>query len=176
MRQLTFRGTIKSADNARTIDQKIFSYESADLTKAWKVKAFYLWPKTVRANTGSTSGQFMLTASLATDIIGSVGFDDIASVDDNRQIAWIQKGYNVRSSGPVSDFLAAPTGLESNFGLVDPDHLINRNLYINLTTISDSTVAPIRSYNYLVVLEPRKISENEAILQLVKGVAQDITN
>lgn len=176
MRQLTFRGTIDLADNARGLDHKIFSYESSNLTKAWKVIGFHLWPETIRADTGSTSGQLMLTASLATDIIGSVGFDKICSVDDNRQIAWISKGYNLRSASPVSDFLAAPTGLESNVGLVDPDHLINRNLYINLTTISDSSTSPTRSYNYLVILEPRKITENEAILQIVKGVAQDITN
>ena len=43
-------------------------------------------------------------------------------------------------------------------------------------TTSDSATSPIREYNYLLILEEIKVSENEAILQIVKGVAQDIRN
>jgi hypothetical protein len=76
----------------------------------------------------------------------------------------------------ATDFITGPTGLNDNQAIVDPDHVINRHLYINSYITSDNTTSPERRYNYLVVLEPIKISENEAILQMVKGVAQDITN
>jgi hypothetical protein len=175
MKLLSFRGNIESADNARTTDQQIFSYNSPDLTRAWKIHSFYLWPKTVRASTGSGDGQFQVCASLATDTIGSPGFDDVCDVNDNRQIGWISKGYNLRDKG-TDDFITGPTGIMDNNALMDPDHIINRNLYINMYTTSDSTTSPLRDYNYLLVLEEIKVSENEAILQIVKGVAQDIRN
>jgi len=175
MKLLSLRGTIEAADNARIVDQLIFTYNSPDLTRAWKIDSFYLWPKTVRALSGTSDGQFQISASLATDTIGSVGFDDIMNVEDNRQIGWVSRGYNLRDKG-TDDFISAPTGLMDSQSIQDPDHIVNRNLYLNFYSTSDSTVSPTREYNYLLVLKEMKINENEAILQMVKGVAQDIRN
>lgn len=175
MKLLSLRGTIEAADNARVVDQLIFTYNSPDLTRAWKIDSFYLWPKTVRATSGTADGQFQISASLATDTIGSVGFDDIMNVEDNRQIGWVSRGYNLRDKG-TDDFISAPTGLMDSQSIQDPDHIVNRNLYLNFYSTSDSTVSPTREYNYLLVLKEMKINENEAILQMVKGVAQDIRN
>jgi len=173
-RLLSFRGLITSPDNAITGNQNIFTYQSPDLTRAWKVKSFILFPKDIRAG-GKSDGQFMVCASLATDEIELGQFAEICDVSDNRQIGWIQRGYNMRDA-PVSDFIAGPTGLSDSFAIVDPDHIVNRNLYINMYTTSDDSQAASRDYNYLLVLEEVKITENEAILQIVKGVAQDIRN
>ena len=63
-----------------------------------------------------------------------------------------------------------------NQAIMDPDHIVNRNLYINIYTTSDNTTSPERDYNYLLILKEVKVSESEAILQMVKGVAQDIRN
>ena len=156
-RQLTFRGSIDVADNARSTNNKIFAYESSDLTRAWKVKEYYIWPESIRAISGG-DGQFMVCSSVATDTIDPDGFDDVVTVNDNRQIGWMMKG------------------LQDNRAIIDPDHIINRHLYINLYSTSDNSASPIRRYNYIIILEPMKISENEAILQLVKGVAQNITS
>ena len=52
-RILTFRGSIDIDDNSRSLNNKIFSYEAADLSRAWKVKSFYFWPETYRAASGS---------------------------------------------------------------------------------------------------------------------------
>jgi|TARA_R110002110_G_C13366931_1_gene709954 hypothetical protein len=171
---LSFRGQITVADNARSTDNNIFTYTSPDLTRAWKVESFYLWPKSVRAEIGTADGQFQISASLATDTIGSAAFDDVMSVEDNRQIGWISKGYNLRAAS--SDFITSPTGLEDNQAIVDPDHIVNRNLFINFYSTSDSSTSPARDYNYLLILREVKVSESEAILQMVKGVAQDIIN
>lgn len=172
---LTFRGSIDVADNAISKNNKIFSYEAADLTRAWKVVSFYLWPESVRGATGAVDGQYMLCSSLATDVIDPAGFDDVVTINDNRQIGWIQKGYNMRDS-PVSDFISSPTGINDLAAVLDPDHIINRHLYVNLYTTTDSSTSPTRRYNYLVVLEPKTINENEAILQMIKGVAQNISS
>lgn len=172
---LSFRGTITSADNARTLNQRIFTYQSPDLSRAWKIESFYLWPKSVRGETGTGDGQFMVNASLATDNLGSVSFEDIMDVTDNRQIGWIARGYNRRQSA-VADFLTGISGIEDSKALLDPDHIVNRSLFINMYTTSDSTSSPTREYNYLLILKEIKVTENEAILQIVKGVAQDIRN
>lgn len=171
---LSFRGQIAVPDNTRSIDNNIFQYTSPDLTRAWKIESFYIWPKTIRASTGTGDGQFNMAASLATDVLGAPGFDDIMSVQDNRQIAWVNKGYNMRNS--ADDFITSPTGLEDNAAIVDPDHIVNRNLFINMYTTSNFSVAAARDYNYLLILREVKVSESEAILQMVKGVAQDIVN
>jgi len=102
-RLLSFRGIIESADNAITGNQNIFTYQSPDLTRAWKVVSFNLFPKTVRAS-GKSDGQFMVCASLATDEIELGEFAPICDVSDNRQIGWMQKGYNMRDS-PAGDFI-----------------------------------------------------------------------
>ena len=173
---LTFRGYLDSADNAREINRRVFTYESPDLTRAWKVKEFYFWPQTIRADTGSTIGEWNLAASLSTDTLGSVPFDDIMNAADNRQIGWVNNGYQHRNS-PISDFITSESaGLQANRAIIDPGHVVNNGLFINFYTTSDSSVSPVRRYNYLIILEEVKITENEAILQLVKGVAQDIDN
>lgn len=169
---LSFRGRITAADNAILKNENIFTYTSPDLTRAWKVESFYLWPDP-RA-IAPTDGQWQLSASLATDEIEALDFESVQDVSDNRQIGWMSKGYNMRDAS--KDFITGPTGLGDNQALVDPDHIINRNLYINFYTSTDSDTSPQRGYNYLLILREVKVTESQAILQMVKGVAQDIRN
>ena len=143
-----------------------------DRTRAWKIESFYIWPDP-RA-IAATDGQWQLSASLATDLIEATTFEAVQDVSDNRQIGWMSKGYNMRDAS--KDFITGPTGLGDNQALVDPDHIINRNLYINFYTTTDSDTSPQRSYNYLLILREVKVTESQAILQMVKGVAQDIRN
>jgi hypothetical protein len=172
---MTLRGTIEYADNARSLNNKIFEYESNDLTSAWKVTKFLMWPAGVREDIATTEGQMMFVGTLATDTVPSIGFNDIGSVEDNRFIGWIQRGFNVRNEG-TDDFLAAPTGMETNYGYVDPDHLVNDALFIHSYNTKDGTTNPDRKWNYIVELQRMKINETQAILAIVKGRAQDIDN
>ena len=169
---LSFRGKLFAPDNSILKNENIFTYTSPDLTRAWKVESFYLWPEP-RA-IAATDGQWMLNATLATDEIEAATFESVQDASDNRQIGWIAKGYNMRDAS--KDFITGPTGLEDNSALMDPQHIVNRNLYINFYTTTDSETAPNRGYNYLLILREVSISESEAILQMVKGVAQDIRN
>ena len=129
----------------------------------------------VRESIGTTEGQMMFIGTLATDQVPSIGFNDIGSVEDNRFIGWIQRGFNIRNEG-TDDFLAAPTGMEANYGYVDPDHLVNDALFIHSWNTKDGTTNPDRKWNYIVELERKKINETQAILAIVKGRAQDIDN
>lgn len=178
-RLMTLRGTTPdTADNGRYLNFQIFSFEANILEKGWIVKEFYFWPADVRADTGSTSGQFQIAATLSTDEIpsGLGGFGDLGSCSDNRTFAWMQKGYNRRDSA-ITDFITSPTGLYyDNKGIVDPDHVVNDALYINYFSTSDSTTSPNRKYNYMVVLEEIKLTPARAILSLLKGKGQDLEN
>lgn len=170
---MTLRGTISAADASLSTNNNIFTYESPDLTSAWIVKELLFWPATFRASTGSTEGQFSVTMNLATDTISGSTFNSIGSVADNRMIGWLCRGFNMRNEGS-DDFLAAPTGMEANYGYVDPDHVVNRQLFINFTTNTDSTTKPTREWNYIVRLEKIKITENQAVLAMIKSTAQNI--
>lgn len=172
-KRLTLRGTIEYADNSRSLNNKIFEYESNDLTRAWKVTKFLMWPADVRANIGTTEGQMNFVGTLSTDSVGSIPFNDISSVADNRFIGWIQRGFNVRNES-TDDFLAAPTGMEASYGYVDPDHVMNDQLFIHSYNTKDGTTNPDRNWNYIVEIEAIKITESEAILSIIKGKGQDV--
>jgi len=174
-RTLSLRGTVTCADNARVTDNQVFIYEANDLTRGWVVEAAYIWPKTVRAGIGSASGQFQLCASIATDVIGAAGFDEICDTGDNRQIAWAQPGYQLRNSA-VTDFLSNGGSPPSMAFLVDPEHIVANGLWLNVTTISDSSTSPSREWNYMIVLKPKRLDPKQTILHLIKNVAQDVVN
>jgi len=59
---------------------------------------------------------------------------------------------------------------------IDPDHIINRDLFLNFYSITDPSQSPVREWSYLVGLSPVKLSPAESVLSMVKGVAQDIDN
>ena len=175
-RTLSLRGQFSMADNARMVDHEIFRYEANDLTRGWVVEEFYIWPASNRAEIGTADGQYQMCTSLATDTIGSVGFDAICDAADTRQIAWVQAGYQLRSSS-VSDFLAnsgnAPNPAR---GVVDPEHVVANGLWINAYSTSDSSTSPVRLWNYMVILRAKKMDPKETILYLIKNVAQDVVN
>lgn len=173
-KKMSLRGRIEYADNARSINNKIFEFESNDLSTAWIVRKFLMWPIGIRADIATIEGQMMFVGALATDQ-GNFNINTICDPSDNRLIAWVQRGFNVRNEG-IDDFIAAPTGMEANYGYVDPNHLVNDSLYIHSANTKDGGTNPSRRWAYIVELEKIKITETQAILQIVKGRAQDIDN
>jgi len=175
-KRLSLRGKFTVADNARMVDHQAFIYEANDLTRGWVVEAAYLWPSTYRAEIGGSDGQYQMVASLATDTVGTIGFDEICNTSDNRQIGWIGSGFQLRA-GPVSDFLAnsgnAPTPAAFT---IDPEHVVANGLWINCYSTSDSSTSPDREWNYMIILKPKKLDPKETILHLIKNVAQDVVS
>lgn len=71
---------------------------------------------------------------------------------DNRQIGWSYQ------------FIGTQGGLQGS--VIDPDHIVVRDLWIeNLAAVP---------CNYLVILRPRTISEDQAVLALIKERSQDV--
>lgn len=61
-------------------------------------------------------------------------------------------------------FIGTNGGLDGS--IIDPDHIVIRDLFIE-----NISGAPA---NYLIVLRPTTISEEEAVLALIKEVSQDV--
>ena len=75
---------------------------------------------------------------------------------DNRQIAW------------ASTNIATSSGLEAPFAVIDPDHVIIMDLYIQGNSGATDGVI-----NYLIELETVDLTDDEAILSLIKERSQD---
>ena len=73
---------------------------------------------------------------------------------DGRQIAWASQ-------------TTSATSRVMNFSVVDPEHVIIQDLYIR-------NIADTEQANYLIVLEEQNLTEDQAVLQLIKEVSQDV--
>lgn len=95
-----------------------------------------------------------LDAVLSLDIISPAGLPMDAS--DSRQIAWVSGGYD--------------NGLNimPYFTVIDPDHVVNRDLYLN----ADATEGVL--YNYLILAEAYSLTDDEAIVQIIKETQQSV--
>ncbi len=116
------------------------------LNHGYIIKEFYVWPR-------GTGGD---------GVFGVLGtqYDMLSYADatDNRQIAWA--GNTWSTSG---------TPTTGNWNVIDPDHVVIQDLFITATTGSND------STNYLIVLEPLSMTEDQTILQLIKERSQDDT-
>ena len=107
------------------------------------IKQFHVWP--------DGTGEDGVYAVLGTQ------YDMVSggNASDNRQIAWA-----------AGCFSSTATESASTFSIVDPDHVVNQDLYIQ-------AMVGIEATNYLVVLEPIVMTEDQAIMALIKERSQD---
>jgi len=86
---------------------------------------------------------------LATDVRGITNMD--ASKSD--QIAWFHGGF----------YAPAPSAI------IDPQHIVNQDLYV-VTNDSDIAIA----LNYLITMREVHLSDDEAIMTILKSEAQNV--
>lgn len=79
---------------------------------------------------------------------------------DNREISW--SAYNTSSGNILSDFR-----------LVDPDHIVVRDLFLIFPQVTNQTAT---SVNYYILMEEYDISDQEAIISIIKEESQDVDN
>lgn len=101
------------------------------------------------------------TISAGNDAMGVLGyqgtFPQLWNAADNNQFAW--------SSTRIGDLGAADT----QFSLVDPEHLVIRDMYITGQVGSAGGTGVL---NYYIEMEAVDISHDESILQLIKERSQ----
>jgi hypothetical protein len=142
MRIHTMRGRVEYNSPKRLI------LDDGQFTRAHRVVAVHTWPASI------TSG-----VSEEADVTLALDYDPNANWDasDNRQIGW---------AGFRNGATASSESLNA-WSLIDPDHIVVRDLYIiNNNSLSSAT-------NYMVILEEVAINENEAVLALIKERSQD---
>jgi hypothetical protein len=113
------------------------------LTSGVRIVSFQVWP-----DFNSDDAVF---ATLGTQY----DMDPTANAGDNRQIAWAVGSVDATGTNRGGQM----------YSVVDPDHLVIQDLYIlsnRLTTV-----------NYLIVIEPVELSNDQTILTLIKERSQD---
>lgn len=117
------------------------------LNHGYRVVRFEVFPVDV------TSGAADCSGVLALDYDGTT---QAWRADDNRQIAW------------SSVTMSTAFSVNNKTDIIDPDHVVIMDLWIlAYTSATDARI------NYLVELEPVELSNDEAILQLIKERSQD---
>ena len=110
-----------------------------------KILSFRVWKQ------DQVSGAFQYQAVLSLDVTaGAV----TPNASDNRQIAWD----SMHSSATVQ--IVAPNPI------IDPDHIVNRDLFLTLES------ATAGMYNYLIEAQVVELSDDEAIVTIIKETSQ----
>jgi hypothetical protein len=98
----------------------------------------------------------------ANDAFGTLGLSEDIDVSwdwgDNRQIGW--SGTTITGSASAS----AP------FSVIDPDHIVVNDLFIKGVF---ATAGIVGNINYLIEIEPITMSDDQAIMALIKERSQD---
>jgi hypothetical protein len=129
-----------------TIDKRRLVLNDGRLNVGYLVTQFICWPETFDAN-------FAMVAQLSTDPGFAFGGQPVSNARDNRQIAWFQGGFFAMNPGAI----------------VDPDHIVNRDLFINTHQTSTNM-----ELNYMVTLEEVNLTDDDAIVVILKEEAQNI--
>lgn len=140
-RTRTLRGIVRANEELRRL-----IVDDGQFTRAYRVTRFEI----ISADPSISSG----------DCFGTLALDQdgarIWNLGDNRQIGWA--GQTMRDSlGPAN-----------NFSLLDPDHVIVRDLWVYGRGTSATP-----GYQYFVELEMIEITEDQAVLALIKERSQD---
>lgn len=143
----TLRGTVKEGETHRLV------VEDGDLNHGYKVKRFIVSSRYPANAANGCYGTLHLDA--ITDPIWNWG--------DNRQIAWAS--LSITGSG-------SNTAANAPFTLVDPDHIVLRDLYLTCQLGTSTTDEAL--VNYFVELETVEINDNQAVLTLIKERSQDV--
>jgi hypothetical protein len=175
MSTFSMRGKVAVNDNGVKANVQIFDYVSPDRTRAWKVIEAYVWPVDWWGVALPSNGFLVACAALATDK-GKFNQNEIVDPTENRMFAWAQQQYQTREASAAVDFLVPnSTALGNMRMLVDPDHLITKELYINFANSSDTDVSQLREWGWLVIMEERKITPTLSVFQQIKGMGQDLS-
>jgi len=158
----TLRGTIdipEQTDAAVPNSAKILLVlDDGRINVGYKIVEFRVWPSDMIGNT-STGRSTEVQAHLALSLEPVAAALPRAS--DNREIAWAS--YNA-GAGYRTTF----------FSLVDPDHIVVRDLQILLPQVFNFGYAS--SINYYVRMEEYEITDTEAIISIIKEESQDVDN
>lgn len=142
----TLRGSITGSGNLK----RTLLLDDGLINQGYRITGFFVWcGDLVDANCKATLSSKPKVAGTAQD----------AAI--NTEIAW----------STASQEMIGATGRNtvSRDDIIDLDHVINRDLYVTITASSEDV-----TWNYLIVMEARKLSDDEAILAIIREEAQNV--
>jgi len=153
----TLRGTIDlpqraGADPFNTA-RRLLILDDGRINIGYRIIAFHVFNSDMTGINQPFSVQAHLSMSL----------DETSALpraSDNREIAWAC--YNTGAGESPS-----------RFDLVDPDHIVVRDLNL-IIPITDNVAAA--SVNYYVLMEEYDLTDQEAIISIIKEESQDVDN
>jgi hypothetical protein len=169
-RTLTLRGTMEPfLANGDYHSENILDYANVlDISKAWRLRWCEVWFVESPSRSVSSSGQEnSLEIILSTELPSPVE----NRADDNRLITWINQCYSMggKSIG------ANGNGLLNEQVVVDPDHIIQKELNISMKYLGGSVFEnTLVQTNYIVYLEEVEITAIESIVSSIKSSAQSL--
>lgn len=153
----TLRGTVdfpaRGGGTPANVGRRNLILDDGRINIGYRVIDFRIW----NADMVGFDDAFTTQAHLA------MGIDVTSALpraDDNREIGWAC--YSVGSTNDVTDFR-----------LVDPDHIIVRDLNIVFPLVGNTGPA---SVNYYILMEEYDITDQEAIISIIKEESQDVVN
>jgi len=157
----TLRGTI-TTQGGKAEKQLILNDQL--INRGLLVTGFFIWPQTASYLQNQTFNAILSYAALAN---ANVQMD----AGDNTQIGWcsqVQRAQATTFPGPPPVEIPFSTTGFGKEGLIDPDHIINRDLFISFRNSDD------RTFNYMVVCEFIELTDDEAIVTIIKENSQSI--
>ena len=153
----TLRGQI-TATGGKAEQQLILNDQL--INRGLRVTGFFVWPTVCDRQSSRQFNAILSYAQLA-------NADVVMDAGDNTQLAWAFQ------SNTTSSDIGTPNGVPPSFSgyfnqLIDPDHIINRDLFVSLR-LSDN-----QTYNYLVICELLELTDDEAIVTIIKENSQSI--
>lgn len=166
--------------------ERIFQYQSSDRTKGWRVRFAAVWLNETFTGTGGGDSRAILQTSLMTDTLTADGlppdvtnqataraWQKVMSPEDNRTIAWNVQDYHNRDA-ISADFTLPTSGMRPQCEMItDFERMVTSELWFSAFAVTDASTGTY-DVAYYIELEQVKITENESVLQLIKGRAQDI--
>ena len=166
---LTLRGTTDEFRGVDWYSENILDYANVlDISKAWRVRWFEVWPVDSLSLAVSGSGlETSLEALLSVELPAPVQ----NRADDNRLIAWSNQSYH--QGGKTVG--ANGQGILGHQVVIDPDHIIQKELNISFRFLGGSNFenTPIK-VNYIIYLEEMQITPSESIISTIKTSAQSM--
>lgn len=134
--------------------------DDGNFNDAWRVTRFAVAPVDLSsASTGSWDSFAVLGTHPDAIQRGAFGVVEWRW-SDRRQVAWTSIALDGDST--VGDW---------SFGLIDPQHIVVRDLYFGLTSaIATGTT----EFNYFIELERIKLDDNQAVMAIVQEESQDV--
>jgi len=143
-RTRSLRGSIEPVDGKIKM-QLILS--DGLINHGLKIKSFSMWASSGEPTAG-------IDAVLSLDIVAVTS--NLMDASNNRQIAWVTGGYdNGIQTMEFREF-------------IDPDHVVNRDLFIQANA-TDGVL-----WNYLIIADEYELSDDEAIVQIIKETQQSV--